>query len=151
MRNSSFPQARLFKSINYFLLNKSWDHFTEKIHHMLIYKASKYPKDFPGSSGDNESFCNAGDPSWIPESGSSPGERIGYPLQYSWIPLMAQRETNPPAYGRPGFNPQFRKIFWRREWQPTPVLLPGKFHGQGTGDWWAAVHGVAKSTTVSHN
>ena len=20
--------------------------------------------------------------------------------------------------------------FWRREWQPTPVFLPGKFHGQ---------------------
>ena len=23
-----------------------------------------------------------------------------------------------------------RKISWRREWQPTPVLLPRKFHGQ---------------------
>ena len=23
-----------------------------------------------------------------------------------------------------------RKIPWRREWQPTPVLLPGEFHGQ---------------------
>ena len=23
-----------------------------------------------------------------------------------------------------------RKIPWRREWQPTPVFLPGKFHGQ---------------------
>ena len=22
------------------------------------------------------------------------------------------------------------KIFWRRKWQPTPVLLPGKSHGQ---------------------
>ena len=22
------------------------------------------------------------------------------------------------------------KIFWRRKWQPTPVFLPGKFHGQ---------------------
>ena len=22
------------------------------------------------------------------------------------------------------------KIPWRRKWQPTPVLLPGKFHGQ---------------------
>ena len=21
-------------------------------------------------------------------------------------------------------------IFWRRKWQPTPVLLPGEFHGQ---------------------
>ena len=23
-----------------------------------------------------------------------------------------------------------RKIPWRRKWQPTLVLLPGKFHGQ---------------------
>ena len=27
------------------------------------------------------------------------------------------------------FDPWVRKILWRREWQPTPVLLPGKFHG----------------------
>ena len=27
---------------------------------------------------------------------------------------------------RPGFNPWVRKIPWRRKWQPTPVLLPGK-------------------------
>ena len=27
------------------------------------------------------------------------------------------------------FNPQIRKIPWRRKWQPTPVLLSGKFHG----------------------
>ena len=33
----------------------------------------------------------------------------------------------------------------RRQWHPTPVLLPGKFHGGGA--WWAAVHGVAKSQT----
>ena len=32
--------------------------------------------------------------------------------------------------GRPGFNPSIGKIPWRRKWQPTPVLLPGKFHGQ---------------------
>ena len=31
--------------------------------------------------------------------------------------------------GRPGFNPGVGKIPWRRKWQPTPVLLPGKFHG----------------------
>ena len=31
---------------------------------------------------------------------------------------------------RPGFNPWVRKIPWRRKWQPTPVLLPGKSHGQ---------------------
>ena len=31
---------------------------------------------------------------------------------------------------RPGFDPQVRKILWRRKWQPIPVLLPGKSHGQ---------------------
>ena len=31
--------------------------------------------------------------------------------------------------GRPGFDPRVGKIPWRRKWQPTPVLLPGKFHG----------------------
>ena len=28
------------------------------------------------------------------------------------------------------FNPWVRKIPWRRKWQPTPVFLPGKSHGQ---------------------
>ena len=31
---------------------------------------------------------------------------------------------------RPGFSPRVEKILWRREWQPTPVSLPGEFHGQ---------------------
>ena len=31
---------------------------------------------------------------------------------------------------RHGFNPCLRKIPWRNKWQPTPVFLPGKFHGQ---------------------
>ena len=30
----------------------------------------------------------------------------------------------------PGFDPWVRKLPWRSEWQPTPVLLlPGKSHG----------------------
>ena len=33
----------------------------------------------------------------------------------------------------------------RRQWHPTPVLLPGK--SMDGGAWWAAVHGVAKSQT----
>ena len=31
---------------------------------------------------------------------------------------------------RHGFNPWVRKIPWSRHWQPTPVFLPRKFHGQ---------------------
>ena len=27
------------------------------------------------------------------------------------------------------FDPWVGKILWRRKWQPTPVLLPGKSHG----------------------
>ena len=31
---------------------------------------------------------------------------------------------------RPGFDPWVGKIPWRRKWQATPVLLPGKSHGR---------------------
>ena len=31
---------------------------------------------------------------------------------------------------RHGFDPWVGKIPWRREWQPTPVFLPGELHGQ---------------------
>ena len=30
------------------------------------------------------------------------------------------------------FDPWVGKIPWRRKWQPTPVFLPGKSHGQRT-------------------
>ena len=33
---------------------------------------------------------------------------------------------------RPGFDPWVRKIPWRRKWQPTPVFLPEKSHGERT-------------------
>ena len=38
-----------------------------------------------GDSDDKVSACNAGDPGSIPESGGSPGERNGSPLQYSCL------------------------------------------------------------------
>ena len=57
---------------------------------------------------------------------------------------------NPPANARDsrksrdeGSYAWVRKTPWSRTWQPTPVFLPGKFHGQRI--LWAAVHGVAKS------
>ena len=39
-------------------------------------------------------------------------------------------------------------MYWRMQWHPTPVLLPGKNPMDG-GAWWAAVHGVARSRTES--
>ena len=41
--------------------------------------------DFPGGSDGEESACNVGDPGLIPGSGRCPGERNGYPLQYSCL------------------------------------------------------------------
>ena len=52
---------------------------------------------FPGGSVGKEFDCNAGDPGSIPKSGRSPGEGIDYPLQYSWVSLVAQLVKNSPA------------------------------------------------------
>ena len=48
--------------------------------------------------------------------------------------------------GRPGFNPWVGKSPWRRKWQPAPVLLPRKPHGQRSLVQ-ATAHGVEKSQT----
>ena len=52
---------------------------------------------FLGSSADKESACNAGEPGSIPRLVSSPGEQIGYPLQYSWASLVSQMINDPHA------------------------------------------------------
>ena len=84
----------------------------------------EYYTGFPGSSAGKESACNAGDPGLIPGLGRSPGEGIGYPLQYSWACLVAQMLKIHLQCGRHGFHPWVGKICWRRAWQPTPVFLP---------------------------
>jgi len=46
---------------------------------------------------------------------------------------MALVVKNPPANAgdtRHGFHPWVRKIPWSGKWQPAPVVLPEKFHGQ---------------------
>ena len=60
---------------------------------------------FPGSSASKESFCNAEDPGSILRLGKSPGEGIGYPIQYSCPSLVAQMVKNLPAMWETGFNP----------------------------------------------
>ena len=77
-----------------------------------------------------ESACNAGDPGLIPGSGSSFGEGIGYPLQYSWASLVAQLVKNPPAMQESWVQSLVWEDPLKREWLPTPVFLPREFHGQ---------------------
>ena len=45
------------------------------------------------------------------------------------VSLVAQMVKNLPVKQETWFNPWVGKIPWKRKWQPTPVLLPGKFHG----------------------
>ena len=63
---------------------------------------------FPHSPGGKESACDAGDLGSIPGLGGSPGEGIGYTLQYSWASLMAQLVKNPPAMQ----ETWFRSLGW---------------------------------------
>ena len=63
----------------------------------VIYTYVCMYKGFPGNSTGKESSNKAGDPDSIPGLGRSPGAGIAYPLQYSWISLMAQTVKNPPA------------------------------------------------------
>ena len=75
--------------------------------------------DFPGNLAGKESACNEGDPGSIPGSGRSPGEGIGYPLQYSWASLVAQMVKNLPAMQETWVG----KIPWRRAWQACVLML----------------------------
>ena len=46
-----------------------------------------------------------------------------------------------------GFNPWIRKNSWRKKWQATPTLLPGKSHGQRS--LAATVLGLQEKTQFS--
>ena len=93
-----------------------------------------------GSSAGEESACNAGDSGSIPGSGSSPGEGIGYPLQYSWASLVAQVVKNLPAMRETwvqslgwedspeeGMTTHSSVLAWRIPWTEEP----GGCHLQG--------------------
>ena len=50
-----------------------------------------------------------------------------------------------------GFDPWVRTMPWRRKWQPTPVFLSGKSHGQkNLVGYVYIVHGVAKRHDWAH-
>ena len=89
-----------------------------------------------GGSDSKESTCHAGDPGSIPGSGRSPGEGIGYPLQYSWALLVAQMVKNLPAKQKTwarslGWEDTLKKgmathsstLAWRIPWTVEPSGL----------------------------
>ena len=107
---------------------------------------------FNGSSAGKEFACTAGDPGSIPGSGRSPGEGIGYPLQYSWASLEAQMVKNPPAmqetwvrslaWADPleeGMATHSSILAWRISWTEEPGGLQS-MRSQRVRHNWATKH-----------
>ena len=66
------------------------------------------------------------------------------------LPRWLSGKDSACQHRRHGFDPYVGKIAWSRNWQPTPVFLPGEFHGHQysclenameRGIWWAVVRG----------
>ena len=82
----------------------------------------------------------------VHESGGSPGEGIGYPLQYSWASLVAQMVKNPPAM----WETWVQFLGWEDPLEEDMAIHSCIFAWRipmDRGAWWAPVHGVAKSQT----
>jgi len=52
------------------------------------------------------------------------------------------------------FSPFVRKIPWIRKWQPSPVFLPGEFHGQrrlaGYSSWGHKELDMTEQQSLTH-
>ena len=103
-------------------------------------------ESFPGSSVGKESACNAGDPSSIPGSGRSNREGIGYPLQCSWVSLVAQLVKNLPAilWGS--------ACNWTQEtWVQSPGLGRSPREGNGYPLQYSDLENSMGSQTAGHD
>ena len=82
----------------------------------------------------------------FPGLGRSPGEGMGYSLQYSWVSLVAQMVKSSPAM----WETWVQSLGWEDSLEqgngkPTLVFLPENLKDRGA--WQATVHGVPKSWT----
>ena len=86
----------------------------------------------------------------IPGSGRSPGEGIGYPLQYSWASLVAQAVKNLPAVLETWVQSLDREVPLKEGMATHSSILAWRI-SMDRGVWWATVHEVAKSRTRLSN
>ena len=89
-------------------------------------------------------------PSSIPGLGRSPGEGIGYPLQYSWASLVAQLVKNLPAMR----ETWVRSLGWEDALEEGMAAHPSILASRIPMDreaWWATVHGITMSQTRLSN
>jgi len=81
--------------------------------------------------------------------GRSPGEGVGYPLQYSWASLVAQTVKNPPAMWET-WVPSLRRSLGAGHGNPLQYTFLENPHGQrslaGYSPWG---HKESDSTELS--
>ena len=127
----------------------------------------------PCSSNGKEYACNAGDQGLIPESGRSPGEENGNPLQYLCLENFMDRpwgckELNMTEWLRHTFfghglprwciknmtasagdtEMPVRSLGWQDSpWvgNGAPLQYSCLENSMGRGAWWATVHGAPKN------
>ena len=86
----------------------------------------------------------------IPGLGSSPGEGIGYPLQYFWASLVVQMVKSLPAV----LETWVRSLGWEdplKGGMATHSSILAWRIPMDRGVWQATVHGVTKSCTWLSN
>ena len=127
---------------------------------MKLIFASIFPSHWASliSSDDKESVCNIEGPSSIPGSGRSPGERKGYPLQYSWTFLVAQLVKNLPTVRetwvwswcwedplKKGKTTHSSILPWRTPWTAQSIGLQSAGHNWATFSFSIALRNITKN------
>ena len=100
----------------------------------------------PDSSVGKESTCKAGDPDGIPGLGRSPGEGIGYPLQYWGFPGGWDDEGS--TYNAGDVDSITGLGRSPGEGNGNPLQCSCLENPMDRGAWWAIVHGVAEWDTT---
>ena len=155
---------------------KKLKHCLQSLHFALtpVYVHKHMHTGFPGGTGGKEPACKCRrhrDMGSIPASGRSPGGGNGNTLQYSCLENPMDRGAWQATVHRVAKSQTRLKrlsmhmctfiyihiyiyISWRRKWQPTPVFLPGEFHGQrslaGCSPWSHRESDMTKWLTQTH-
>ena len=141
-----FTETSMMRSHLFKLQRKDVDKYEDQAICTLWSACVFHSRGFPGSSAVKESTFSVWDPSLIPGLERSPGEEIGYPLQYSWASLVAQMVKNLPA--------MWETLVWSLGWE-DPLEEGMETHSgvlawripMDRGSWRSTVHGVTKGWT----
>ena len=131
----------------------SMKHLYTPVTHSLSHPVAENGKAFEDMENSKVKAEAGQEGDWIPESlptRKTPGEPphqeplpwTGWKITYFVGPLKfggssellvgfpCGKESTICQCWRHRFDPCITKIPWRREWQPTPLFLPGESHGQ---------------------